>query len=113
MATDSNRSKRTSGEQRRSGVLAKFSVTVNSGSDDTTTAIRYVPIYWLSRLVLPLLLTERGAQITFVIHSSLLLLSGVYAQVDVFPAWLQVLSPLSPMTYVLHGRYVPGLLEGA
>ena len=36
--------------------------------------------------VLPLLFTERGAQMTFVIHSSLLLLSGVYAPVDVLPA---------------------------
>jgi ABC-2 type transport system permease protein len=61
--------------------------------------------------VLPLLFTERGAQMTFVIHSSLLLLSGVYAPVDVLPAWLQVLSPLSPMTYVLHGVRA-GLLEG-
>ena len=49
---------------------------------------------------------------TFVIHSSLLLLSGVYAPVDVLPAWLRILSPLSPMTYVLHGVRA-GLLEGA
>jgi ABC-2 type transport system permease protein len=61
--------------------------------------------------VLPLLFTERGAQMTFVIHSSLLLISGVYAPVDVLPGWLQVLSPLSPMTYVLHGVRA-GLLEG-
>ena len=54
--------------------------------------------------VLPLLFTERGAQMTFVIHSSLLLISGVYAPVDVLPGWLQVLSPLSPMTYVLRWR---------
>jgi ABC-2 type transport system permease protein len=62
--------------------------------------------------VLPLLFTERGAQMTFVIHSSLLLISGVYAPVDVLPAWLQVLSPLSPMTYVLRAVRA-GLLEGA
>jgi len=62
--------------------------------------------------VLPLLFTERGAQMTFVIHSSLLLISGVYAPVDVLPTWLQVLSPLSPMTYVLHAVRA-GLLEGA
>ena len=36
--------------------------------------------------VLPLLFTERGAQMTFVIHSSLLLISGVYAPVEVLPA---------------------------
>ena len=62
--------------------------------------------------VLPLLFTERGAQMTFVIHSSLLLISGVYAPVDVLPTWLQVLSPVSPMTYVLHAVRA-GLLEGA
>jgi len=50
---------------------------------------------------LPLLFTERGAQMTFVIHSSLLLISGVYAPVEVLPNWLQVLSPLSPLTYTL------------
>jgi ABC-2 type transport system permease protein len=62
--------------------------------------------------VLPLLFTERGAQMTFVIHSSLLLISGVYAPVDVLPGWLQVLSPLSPMTYVLSAVRA-GLLDGA
>jgi ABC-2 type transport system permease protein len=62
--------------------------------------------------VLPLLFTERGAQMTFVIHSSLLLISGVYAPVDVLPGWLQVLSPLSPMTYVLRAVRA-GLLDGA
>ena len=62
--------------------------------------------------VLPLLFTERGAQMTFVIHSSLLLISGVYAPVDVLPGWLQVLSPLSPMTYVLRAVRA-GLLDSA
>jgi ABC-2 type transport system permease protein len=62
--------------------------------------------------VLPLLFTERGAQMTFVIHSSLLLISGVYAPVDVLPGWLQVLSPLSPLTYTLRAVRA-GLLEGA
>ncbi len=62
--------------------------------------------------VLPLLFTERGAQMTFVIHSSLLLISGVYAPVEVLPNWLQVLSPLSPLTYTLRAVRA-GLLEGA
>jgi ABC-2 type transport system permease protein len=62
--------------------------------------------------VLPLLFTERGAQMTFVIHSSLLLISGVYAPIDVLPGWLQVLSPFSPMTYVLRAVRA-GLLQGA
>jgi ABC-2 type transport system permease protein len=62
--------------------------------------------------VLPLLFTERGAQMTFVIHSSLLLISGVYAPVDVLPGWLRVLSPLSPITYILRSVRA-GLLDGA
>jgi ABC-2 type transport system permease protein len=62
--------------------------------------------------VLPLLFTERGAQMTFVIHSGLLLISGVYAPVEVLPGWLQALAPLSPMTYVLRSVRA-GLLEGA
>jgi ABC-2 type transport system permease protein len=61
--------------------------------------------------VLPLLFTERGAQMTFVIHSSLLI-SGVYAPVEVLPGWLRVLSPLSPMTYVLRSVRA-AVLEGA
>jgi ABC-2 type transport system permease protein len=61
---------------------------------------------------LPLLFTERGAQMTFVIHSSLLLISGVYAPVEVLPTWLQALSPLSPMTYVLRSVR-EALLHGA
>ena len=62
--------------------------------------------------VLPLLFTERGAQMTFVIHSTLLLISGVYAPIDVLPTWLQALAPLSPMTYVLRSVRA-GLLYGA
>src|SRR5438067_4129242 len=61
--------------------------------------------------VLPLMFTERVAQMTFVIHSSLLLISGVYAPVDFLPGWLQVLAPLSPMTYVLRAVRA-GLLDG-
>ena len=62
--------------------------------------------------ILPLLYVERGAQMTFVIQSCLLLVSGVYYSIDVLPAWMQVLSHLSPATYVLDGvRH--GLLNGA
>ena len=41
----------------------------------------------------PLLYVERGAQMTFVVQSSLLLVSGVYYPVDILPGWMQVLSP--------------------
>ena len=62
--------------------------------------------------ILPLLYVERGAQMTFVLQSCLLLVSGVYYSIDVLPGWMQVLSHLSPATYVLHGVRA-GLIDGA
>src|SRR5881396_3997637 len=52
--------------------------------------------------ILPLLYVERGAQMTFVLQSCLLLVSGVYYSIDILPGWMQALSHLSPATYVLH-----------
>lgn len=52
---------------------------------------------------LPLLFTERGAQMTYVIEACLLLVSGVYYPVKVLPGWLQWASHLSPATYILDG----------
>ena len=46
--------------------------------------------------ILPLLYVERGAQMTFVLQSVLLLVSGVYYSIDVLPGWMQVISHLSP-----------------
>jgi ABC-2 type transport system permease protein len=53
--------------------------------------------------ILPLLYVERGAQMTFVLQSVLLLVSGVYYSIEILPEWMQVLSRLSPATYVLDG----------
>jgi len=50
---------------------------------------------------LPLLYTERGAQMTYVISSGLLLISGVYYPVSVLPNWMQILSVVSPANYAL------------
>lgn len=61
--------------------------------------------------ILPLLYVERGAQMTFVLQSVLLLVSGVYYSVDVLPAWMQVLSRLSPATYAIDGVR-KGLIDG-
>jgi ABC-2 type transport system permease protein len=61
--------------------------------------------------ILPLLYVERGAQMTFVLQSCLLLVSGVYYSVDILPAWMQALSRLSPATYVLEGVRA-GLIDG-
>ena len=61
--------------------------------------------------ILPLLYVERGAQMTFVLQSCLLLVSGVYYSVEVLPDWMQVLSRFSPATYVLDGVRA-GLIDG-
>ena len=61
--------------------------------------------------ILPLLYVERGAQMTFVLQSCLLLVSGVYYSVTILPPWMQVLSKLSPATYVLEGVRA-GLIDG-
>jgi ABC-2 type transport system permease protein len=53
--------------------------------------------------VLPLLFTERGAEMTFMISALLLLVSGVYYPITVLPGWLQPLAAISPATYVLDG----------
>lgn len=52
---------------------------------------------------LPLLFTEKGAQMTYVIEACLLLVSGVYYPVSVLPVWMQPISHISPATYVLSG----------
>lgn len=61
--------------------------------------------------ILPLMYVERGAQMTFMLQSALLLVSGVYYSVDVLPEWMQALSRLSPATYVLEGMRA-GIIEG-
>jgi ABC-2 type transport system permease protein len=61
--------------------------------------------------VLPLLFTERGSQMTYIIQAVLLLISGVYYPVDVLPSWMQPITKLSPATYVLEGMR-DSLLKG-
>jgi len=53
--------------------------------------------------VLPLLFTERGSQMSYIVRAVLLLVSGVYYPVSVLPGWMQPLANLSPATYVLNG----------
>ena len=65
----------------------------------------------MATAVLPLMYVERGAQMAFVLQSVLLLISGVYYSIDVLPGWMQVLSHISPATYVLDGVR-KGLIEG-
>lgn len=60
---------------------------------------------------LPLLFPERGEEMSFVISSILLLISGVYYPVTVLPGWMQGAAAISPATYVLEGMRAT-LLDG-
>jgi len=62
--------------------------------------------------VLPLLYPERGEQLSFMVQSVVLLVSGVYYSVSTLPAALQVVSRLSPATYLLHAVRL-ALIDGA
>jgi len=68
--------------------------------------------------ILPMMSVERGSQMVFVLQSCLLLISGVYYPVSVLPGWMQLISRVSPATYVLDavrralidGASIPDLL---
>ncbi|HKT38723.1 MAG TPA: ABC transporter permease [Ktedonobacterales bacterium] len=53
--------------------------------------------------ILPMLFTERGAQMAYIIRAVLLLVSGVYYPISVLPGWMQQISKISPATYLLDG----------
>ncbi len=60
----------------------------------------------------PLLWTEKGLQMAYIVQAVVLLVSGVYYPTTVLPAWMQVLSTISPATYVIEGMRM-ALLDGA
>lgn len=62
--------------------------------------------------VMPLLSPEKGQQVTSIVTAVLLLVSGIYYNVDVLPGWLQPLATISPVTYALDGIRKT-LLDGA
>ncbi len=51
--------------------------------------------------IFPVMSAERGAEATHIFQGSLLLVSGVYYEIEVLPGWMQPLSALSPATYTL------------
>lgn len=59
--------------------------------------------FGIGAAVLPLLYTEKGMQMSFIVRAILLLISGVYYPITVLPAWMQPLARISPATYVLEG----------
>lgn len=60
----------------------------------------------------PLLWTEKGLQMAYIVQAVVLLVSGVYYPTSVLPAWMQALSTISPATYVIEGMRL-ALLDGA
>ena len=99
-------------------VLVLFFPQLGLGSMNLVTGATFVLLGSFSFVgigmmaaILPLLYVERGSQMTFVLQSCLLLVSGVYYPVSVLPGWMQLLSKLSPATYVLDGVRA-GLLNG-
>jgi ABC-2 type transport system permease protein len=98
-------------------VLALF-FGLDFGQADPITPIVFLGVGSLSFIgigmmaaILPLMYVERGAQMTFVFQSVLLLVSGVYYSIEVLPEWMQVLARFSPATYVLEGMR-QGLIYG-
>src|SRR5579863_3633523 len=59
--------------------------------------------FGIGTAVLPLLYTEKGMQMSFIVRAIILLVSSVYYPVEVLPAWMQPLARISPATYVLNG----------
>ena len=55
----------------------------------------------LMAAIFPLLSPEKGQAATGIIQSFLLLVSGVYYEIEVLPEWLQPISKISPATYTL------------
>lgn len=62
--------------------------------------------------IFPLLWTEKGLQMAYIVQAVVLLVSGVYYPTSVLPAWLQPLSAISPATYIIEGMR-RALLDGA
>ncbi len=59
--------------------------------------------FGIAAAVLPLLFTERGSQMSYIVKAVILLVSGVYYPISVLPGWMQPAARISPATYVLNG----------
>jgi len=60
----------------------------------------------------PLLWTEKGLQMAYIVQAIVLLVSGVYYPTSVLPGALQAISVISPATYVIEGMR-RALMDGA
>src|SRR5919204_4068115 len=76
-----------------------------------TGAVAFIGLA-MGSAVFPLLWTEKGLQMAYIVQAVVLLVSGVYYPTSVLPGWMQALSVVSPATYVIHGMRA-ALLDGA
>ncbi len=67
--------------------------------------------FGIATAVLPLLFTEKGMQMSFIVRAIILLVSGVYYPISVLPGWMQPAARISPATYVLEGLRV-AIIQG-
>src|SRR5207248_8370186 len=51
--------------------------------------------FGIGAAVLPLLYTERGSQMSYIVRAILLLISGVYYPISVLPIWMRPLASVS------------------
>jgi ABC-2 type transport system permease protein len=66
----------------------------------------------IASAVFPLMWTEKGLQMAYIVQAVVLLVSGVYYPVEILPGWMQLLSTISPATYVIRGMRA-ALMDGA
>jgi len=76
-----------------------------------TGAVAFIGLA-IGSAVFPLLWTEKGLQMAYIVQAVVLLVSGVYYPTSVLPVWMQALSVVSPATYVIRGMRA-ALLDGA
>ena len=76
-----------------------------------TGALAFVGL-GIASAAFPLMWTEKGLQMAYIVQAVVLLVSGVYYPVAVLPGWMQVLSVISPATYVIRGMRA-ALMDGA
>src|SRR6266849_9152797 len=76
-----------------------------------TGAVAFVGLA-IGSAIFPLLWTEKGLQMAYIVQAVVLLVSGVYYPTTVLPGWMQALSVISPATYVIQGMR-DALLNGA
>lgn len=92
---------------------------ISMAGSNFTSAVMVLAIAGLSFIglgitasILPLLYPEKGEGATRIIEAGLLLVSGIYYNIDILPVWMQKLSVFSPATYTLRAMRA-SLLDGA